>query len=54
MSNISQQKKKSIENYKRINTMGQFEIQKDDLDNSMDNLQPKKKKKQNKKIPLPQ
>jgi len=48
------ERKRSIENFKRINTMGYFEIEKNCLDNSMekDKIEPKPKKKKSNNIPL--
>ena len=48
------ERKRSIENFKRINTMGHFEIEKNGLDNSMekDKIEPKPKKKKSNNIPL--
>ena len=48
-------RKRSIENFKRINTMGAFEIEKNDgLDTSFgkDKIEPKPKKKKSNNIPL--
>ena len=46
-------RKRSIENFKRINTMGHFEMQKNNIDeDSMEIQKPKPKNKKSNNIPL--